>query len=582
MTFEDYFKNEKLYKSLADEINTNAKMLSSFQSAIEQISSVSKYRGLLGITNDSLSSAGASLYAFSDTQSGISKLLQANSIQAAVVGSAFQDNFKFNGAANLLRTAYEPVFEQQRMLEDAQSSVRAIIEAESTFADRLKTNVYIKKSPVDDAVSGVGAALAEVNKSYGKSMLPAAMAGLSTLQTALSGIDKNYDGARLAVEQVATAGHRISELLSPSWLREDSPWKTAIDKLTNLGIDQVKADTPLMRLINAESETGRLLGKMGIDTSVTSAAAQMASIFQTEGLQNIVGITSLLSSYSDFALSQHKQIQKALGDGRDRDAEWRIGLLDTTAKFVDRQITWDNDVAEDIQSSIIETEEADYEPIKKDEIIENSQTETNEPISVFTILPRDLGYSNREGSDITVEFAFGKSKFLEITEIGKGITDSILAINRYRQDQGLENVFRYTNKNVGFMLDIGKNVCESEHTFGDMIDHLYFLFYENLEHIKELIGKGNKKQGDSKVRNEDIYQCIFRVKDIRSDLRHDLEHGSESEIQKKRERTALAYKHYSAKRPRTPKEYKTFQIKIYREFAELLVHICEEVEQDDD
>ena len=70
MYFEDYFKNEKLYKSLADEINTNAKMLISFQSAIEQVSSVSKYRGLLGLTNDSLSSAGTSLSAFSDTQSG--------------------------------------------------------------------------------------------------------------------------------------------------------------------------------------------------------------------------------------------------------------------------------------------------------------------------------------------------------------------------------------------------------------------------------------------------------------------------------------------------------------------------------
>ena len=58
----------------------------------------------------------------------------------------------------------------------------------------------------------------------------------------------------------------------------------------------------------------------------------------------------------------------------------------------------------------------------------------------------------------------------------------------------------------------------NRNSFGDVIDGLYFIFYENLKHIKEVVT-------DEAVRNEDVYQCIFRVKDMRTDIRHDYEHG---------------------------------------------------------
>ena len=46
------------------------------------------------------------------------------------------------------------------------------------------------------------------------------------------------------------------------------------------------------------------------------------------------------------------------------------------------------------------------------------------------------------------------------------------------------------------MLDIAQLVCNSVERLGGLIDTLYFAFYENLEHIKNLIGQGDKEAGE--------------------------------------------------------------------------------------
>ena len=130
-------------------------------------------------------------------------------------------------------------------------------------------------------------------------------------------------------------------------------------------------------------------------------------------------------------------------------------------------------------------------------------------------------------------------------------------------------------------MDLGNKVCDNENAFGNLVDSLYFLIYENLEHIKLLIGDGDKKKGDAKVREEDVYQCIFRIKDIRSDLRHDLEHGSEKEKEKKRKRTVDAFQHYGKKRPRTASEYRNFQLKIYSDVSRLMGRLWSVYSNDD-
>ena len=100
-------------------------------------------------------------------------------------------------------------------------------------------------------------------------------------------------------------------------------------------------------------------------------------------------------------------------------------------------------------------------------------------------------------------------------------------INKTCQRKNLNPLFTYTNATMMAATNLGGTVCTNSGNFGIIIDGLYFFFYENLKHIKEIFS-------DDAVRNEDVFQCIFRVKDMRTDLRHDFEHGDNIETKMKR------------------------------------------------
>ena len=98
-------------------------------------------------------------------------------------------------------------------------------------------------------------------------------------------------------------------------------------------------------------------------------------------------------------------------------------------------------------------------------------------------------------------------------------------------------------------------------------------FYENIEHIKFLIGDGDKNKGDEIIREQDIYQCIFGIKTIRSDIRHDLDHGSTKDRKAHFKRVGDCYKKYCGNRPIKPKEFKQLQDRLYDEVISLENHL---------
>ncbi len=572
MTFDDYFKIEKLYKSIADDINASSKMLSSFGSALEQVSNVSKYRGLLGLAgNNSLFSAGASLHGLEET---------ALPYQTAVVGSALKDSFKFEGAAKLIRTAYEPMFEQQRMLEEAQSSVRSLIESQASFTDRLKTSVYIR--PVG-AVSGVEAALRSAGGGLAGESLPGMTSALTAVQSAMSGVDKNYNGAIVALEQVGAASRSVSNLTSltsPSWLKEDSPWRTAIDQMTKISSNLADSTTAssnslLIKLYDAENETARLLERTRVSTEITSAAAQLASIVKAEeDTYNTGGLINLITGYNKFALDQHKQIQDALNAGRDKDADWRLDLLESTSKFVDRQVIQDGIVSDKIEDILDRTgyEEdvvnADYQEIEKD--YDDYEPIIQDNSVFFTLISQSVGYSKRADSKVGLEEALGKSDVISITELGFGIVNRILKVNELQTVLFEDNVFRATDKNMWTIGNLGQFICDDSDKFETLMKSIYSLIYENQNGIKKMLGNGDAKAGDEIMRGDE-YKCIFRIKDIRTDLEHDIQHGKEKDQKKKQKEIDDAYRFYfKKKKPTTAKEFKTFQINLYKDIINLI------------
>ncbi len=252
-------------------------------------------------------------------------------------------------------------------------------------------------------------------------------------------------------------------------------------------------------------------------------------------------------------MKQHKMLQKTMDIN---EMNWRLEVLEAASKFVDRQVLWTNSFAERCS----ETELAvDFDDAEEDE--------DNE--SAISLIPTHIGYTRRPDVVTTPSEALEESLIVKITEKGKYITDSILKSNELRLDFGAERVFSLTEKTAKGLVNIGSIICRGEVQFGIIIDSLYFIFYENIEHIKQFIGNGDVKKGDNLVRQEDIYQCIFRIKDIRNDMRHDLNHGSETERKKKKKKIGEYYKRYCGCRPFREKDFKKLQNNLYDEIIML-------------
>ena len=139
-----------------------------------------------------------------------------------------------------------------------------------------------------------------------------------------------------------------------------------------------------------------------------------------------------------------------------------------------------------------------------------------------------------------------------MAEKGKRIINKIVDLNTLCERSGHKPLFKYTGAALNTAASMGGTVCTSKESLGIIVDGLYFLFYEN--------------------------QCIFRVKNIRTDLRHDYEHGPESSIKKKTMEIDKSYSHYTGKPVLTSKaDFLITQEMMYDEFDSVVNHLQEMV-----
>lgn len=326
-----------------------------------------------------------------------------------------------------------------------------------------------------------------------------------------------------------------------TWLFSENTWTVAKSALSEIDVSRLAGTAAIEKLIRLEQQTSLI--KSPVLESITSAATQIASIQEALGAKSYVA--SILDDYTTFAINQHLAIQKAADDRR--EIKWRLEALDAASKLVDRQVIWSKAMLQELSEAHIQSVEDDGLP------------------SVIALLPSHIAYSKRNNVEISPEEALEQSKLLEITEKGKRIAENIVLMNRMRQDKGQSDIFKYTHKTVEGVIKISTVVCATNDQLGSIIDVLYFIFYENLGRIKTLVGSGDHEKGDKTVRTEEIYQCIFRVKDIRSDFRHDLDHGKEKDIQKKLKAIGDCYSHYCRRRPVQAKDYNLLQLRLYDE-----------------
>lgn len=121
----------------------------------------------------------------------------------------------------------------------------------------------------------------------------------------------------------------------------------------------------------------------------------------------------------------------------------------------------------------------------------------------------------------------------EFAEKSENIQDLVSKINdKYASTAG-EDLFKMTNKTTKALIKL-KVARDTENKFEDLVDDLYYLFYE---------GSGaGKRLTDPK--DEFV---VTDIKFLRANTRHDLDHGTKGESASNRKKKAAVFKKYSGK-----------------------------------
>lgn len=397
-----------------------------------------------------------------------------------------------------------------------------------------------KKLSIIEATASMSSVAARINEMCGGTALLA-----SAAKPQLTALD------------AALRQSSLSEIIAAQskWSFETvSPVTTAISALTK------NITEPQLSVLAAlENKTSLLAHNNGI-AKITSVATQISSITgilasQTDYIKELIAPKTMLTDLQAIATQAHTAIE-ATG----RLSAWQLGVIDIASLMVDRQVNW---------ASKICSSEFSITPLSKIE----DNIEVKPRINVIALLPEELKREKEKKVDATPEEALVKSPAYRISEKGKRLIDKVVAINKICERKGRERLFKYTGATMRAAAAIGGTICQTEETFGGIIDDFYEVFYENIEHIKAIVT-------DEVVRNEDVYQCIFRVKHMRTDLRHDYDHGKEKDIRNKDMAIGDSYMHYAGKPVLiTSSDYLTTQDKLYDEFDVLADHLLMVVEE---
>ena len=373
---------------------------------------------------------------------------------------------------------------------------------------------------VMQAISGMTALSARINEICGRTRLPV----YSSIQTVLKG---------------------------------SALWGAAKPKWT--AMDVAVLNTPgIAALAAMEAQTSKLALNSAI-APFTSVATQLSSISealttQTDFIKQLVAPASMLADLQRVAELTHKSIADA-----GKLNTWPLGVLDSVSFMVDRQVDW--------ASKFSSTAYSDF-PFPLTEGLNDLYPKVN----VIEVLPEELEYEKTQQEDISANDALERTPAFRFSERGKALIERVVTINNICKRKQIKPIFTFDEATMMAAVTLGGTECVNRASLGDVIDSLYFIFYENLDHIKALVT-------EETVRKEEVYQCIFRLKHIRTDFRHDNEHGGNSKIKAKIKNIGESYAHYTGKVALTSKkDFQLAQERLFDEFDELSNHLIERVE----
>ena len=124
------------------------------------------------------------------------------------------------------------------------------------------------------------------------------------------------------------------------------------------------------------------------------------------------------------------------------------------------------------------------------------------------------------------------------------------------------SIFRVTNRVYWVGAVVPYVVAVDRDSFGKILDALYVLLYE---------GAGGSKNQLALAHGDENCAALWRMKHLRTELRHDVDHGKQVDIDKARQKIGNAFEELiGCPYPRTKADWGDAQIQLYRDLLAML------------
>lgn len=327
--------------------------------------------------------------------------------------------------------------------------------------------------------------------------------------------------------------------------------------------DSLSACTPclyetlnLSAVNELECETARILKAEKVEIPFAMHSLQIADSLQhlnslhpnsLSQIDEALASSRLIRDYTSLVERQHIQIQKHV-----ESSATRLKVIAIATGLLQDQMV---SAAEYAESGCAR------EDISEESPLANARTG-------IQFIPSYLGYTFQENSGYDLDEEFAKSMISKILTSGKEIPRKIEYINELRMATGQEPIFKPTTKAYTSTQCLLTAFSTDDVTFGCVIDSLYMLIYEGSGSAKRIL----------EVLSDSECTILWNIKHIRTDFRHDIEHGNKKGYLAKKQEIGRAYQAICGKpRPFKQKDWVTAHSVLFKQVDELLQSIIDKL-----
>lgn len=194
-------------------------------------------------------------------------------------------------------------------------------------------------------------------------------------------------------------------------------------------------------------------------------------------------------------------------------------------------------------------------------------------VNVYRELTIELEEVELEEEEADIEGAVLESHPAQVVKLGWKLIQLIYDLNTWAKREGKPEVFKPTNRTLLSCATIPSLVASDEQDFAVIIDHLYFLLYE---------GSGEATRLKERCTSERL-EALWRLRHLRRDARHDVDHGKDKDMVKKHREAGDAFRSLiGIVAPRGRADWIQAQVALYAQLAEMLTGILLGYEPDSD